>query len=277
MTAVAAFAPDRGRLRRITPALVPPLVGLGIWWLITTLGLVPRYVLPPPLEVVEALAGLFLSGGVIGHALNSLWRLALGFLIGAVLGIGAGILVGRSARAERLLRAPLTFFQAIGGIAWIPLAIVWFGLGTPAVVFVVANITFFVLLQSTIVGVRGVSRTMEDMVRTLGGSRIAVLREVVIPGAFVSALVGTRVGLAYGWRALIGAELIVASNGLGFLTLQASSRLETATVIAAIVVIGVLWLVIDHTLIDALERRTVQRWGLIQTTRSAQPGSARRR
>jgi ABC-type nitrate/sulfonate/bicarbonate transport system permease component len=99
---------------------------------------------------------------------------------------------------------------------------------------------------------------------------------VVIPGAFVSALVGTRVGLAYGWRALIGAELIVASNGLGFLTLQASSRMETATVIAAIVVIGVLWLVIDHTLIDALERRTVRRWGLIQTrTQGARGGGQR--
>jgi NitT/TauT family transport system permease protein/taurine transport system permease protein len=275
MTTLTAAAPLRQDLRRVAPALVPPLVGLAIWWAVTTLGLVPGYVLPPPQDVVRALANLFLSGGVIGHAINSLGRLALGFVIGAVLGIGAGILVGRSARAEQLLRAPLTFFQAIGGIAWIPLAIVWFGLGTPAVVFVVANITFFVLLQSTILGVRGVSRTMEDMVRTLGGSRTAVLREVVIPGAFVSALVGMRVGLAYGWRALIGAELIVASNGLGFLTLQASSRMETATVIAAIAVIGVLWLAIDHTLIDALERRTVRRWGLIQTRTQGRGGGRR--
>jgi NitT/TauT family transport system permease protein/taurine transport system permease protein len=156
------------------------------------------------------------------------------------------------------------FFQSIAGIAWVPLAVIWFGFGQGTVIFVVANAVFFIVLFNTITGVQSVQPALKQVVLTLGGSGWDVLREVVLPGAMVNIFAGLRTGLAFGWRALVAAEMIAGNIGLGYMTLEAAQWYKSGVIVAGILVIGCLWLLMDRLLLRPIELRTVERWGLLR-------------
>lgn len=242
---------------------IPVVVILIAWAVIPPLFDVPEYKAPPPLAVVEALIEIIVSGALLEAVMGSLGRLLLAFGIGTALGISLGMLMASSRSVLRYVTPLVVFFQAIAGVAWIPLAILWFGLGTGPVVFVVANAVFFIVLFNTIMGVQSIPPRLYDAARVLGASRWDLIREVSLPGALVSVLAGAKSGLAFGWRALIGAELIVAGSGLGFLVLQGSRDFRGDIVLAAIPIIGLLWLVMDRIL-TSVEARTVGRWGIVR-------------
>jgi len=158
------------------------------------------------------------------------------------------------------------FFNALSGIAWLPLAITWFGLGWTSVTFIMFNTIFFLVFFNTLVGVRAVPRIFEQAVLTMGGSRRDVIWEVLIPGALPSVVTGIRMSIGFGWRALIAAEMIATSTGLGFLIYNGANFLQSDTILVGIIVIGVLWLLTDRLLLRPLERRTIERWGLVSIT-----------
>ncbi|MGO1051288.1 ABC transporter permease [Crossiella sp. CA198] len=247
--------------------LVPVLLLLLGWALLPVLVDLPAYQLPRLAEVA-ATGWRLLVDGTLAQAIGaSLLRLAVAFLIGAGLGLLLGLSMAASRVLTLLLEPIVAFFQAVAGIAWIPLAIVWFGFGDGPVLFVVANAIFFIVLYNTLLGVHGIQRVLPQAVRTLGGTRWQVLREVLLPGAMVSVLAGLRTGLAFGWRALVAVELIAANSGMGFLTLSASRNYQSEVVVVAIVVVGLLWLAMDRLLLRPIERRTVVRWGMVRKTR----------
>ncbi len=252
---------------RLLPRLegfLPFLVLLAGWWALPHLADIPAYKLPTLNDVWARLEAMTLDGSLLGHIEASLWRLVQGFVVGNALAIPLGIAIGLNRHVADLTRPLLTFLQSIAGIAWIPLAVIWFGIGNGAVVFVIANIIFFSSIYNVVVGVESIPAVLYRAARCHGGRGHQILTQLVLPGALVQIIVGLRASMAYGWRALVGAELIAGTSGIGYLTIDAVQWYQTDTVVMGMILIGVLWLVMDRLLFVPLERMTVMRWGLIQ-------------
>lgn len=243
---------------------VPFLLLLAVWAVAPLVSDFPPYVLPTLGDLWRQVTESIADGSLAAQVAASLVRLAIGFAIGNLLAIPVGLAIGSSRMASDMLRPVLTFLQSIAGIAWVPLAIIWFGIGSGAVIFVVANTIFFSSLYSIIVGVERIPNTMYRAVRSHGGHGVQILTELVLPGALVQMIVGLRNAVAYGWRALVAGEMIAGTSGLGYMTIEAVQWYQTATVIMGMIVIGLLWLIIDRVLFVPLERHTIVRWGLIQ-------------
>ncbi len=256
----------------VQPGLLPIILVIGAWVLLPQFLSIPEYKFPSLEQVAQDLWTLTLNGMLPGALAASLVRLVIGFGIGAALGIIVGLGITLSDRLRTFLLPLIAFFNSIAGIAWIPMAIAWFGFGNGPVLFVIANNIFFVVVYNTILGARSIPAVLFDGVRVLGGGgRVALVREVLLPGAMVGVLGGLRTGLAFGWRALIAVELIAASSGLGYMSIEASRLYDGATVVSVIIVIGVVWLAMDRFFLRPLEARTVMRWGMMKSSAGARP------
>jgi NitT/TauT family transport system permease protein/taurine transport system permease protein len=146
----------------------------------------------------------------------------------------------------------------------VPLAIIWFGIGNGAVIFIIANTIFFSLLLNAVVGVQQIPTVLHRAVKSHGAQGVQVLLSLILPGALVQITLGMRTALAYGWRALVAGEMISGTSGLGYMTMEGVQLFQTDTVLLGMIIIGVLWLVMDKVIFATLERKTVVRWGLLQ-------------
>ncbi len=250
---------------RLVLPMIPFAAILALWFIAPSIFPIPAYKLPTPQLVWEQFAATLSDGSLLKHVLASLERLALGFVIGNALAIPLGIAIGLKKHVSDLCMPLLTFLQSIAGIAWIPLAVLWFGIGNGAIVFVIANIIFFANLHNAVIGVEAVPESYRRAVRSLGATSTQTLFNVIVPGAMVQLLVGLRSSVAFGWRALIGAELIAGTTGLGYMTLDAVQWYQTETVILGMIIVGILWLILDHAVFKTIENRTVIRWGLVRS------------
>jgi len=252
------------RIKPIILPVVPFLLVLAAWLGAIVLFDPPIGVLPRPLKVLEV---PFNEPDYWPNVTASLTRLILGFIVAAVTGLLAGLAAGVSRRVSDFLGPLVTAMNAISGIAWIPLAIAWFGIGTGMVVFIIWNAAFFLVFGNTVLGVRLVPTVLEDSLRTLGASRSQILRQVVFPGAMPYIMAGLRSGLGFGWRAVIAAELVGASSGLGQWIFVAQEFARTDIIVAGALTIGLIGVTMDRLLLAPLERRTIERWGLVGSSR----------
>ena len=243
---------------------LPFLVLLLGWWLLPQLVDYPQYMLPSIGAVLAFAKESIDDGSLLVHVGSSLARLAAGFVIGMALAVPLGLAIALNRHVADMVRPVLSFLQAIAGIAWVPLTIIWFGIGNGSVVFVIANTIFFASLYNTITGVQAIPTSLYRAVRSHGGRGFALLTNLILPGALVQLLLGVRTSMAYGWRALVASEMIAGSSGLGFMTMEAVQWQRTDTIILGMIVIGVLWVAMDRTLFTVIEKRTVARWGLLQ-------------
>jgi taurine transport system permease protein len=194
---------------------------------------------------------------------DSVLRLLSGAALGMVIGIPLGLLVGLSDRAHRALWPVLLFFQAIGDIAWLPILLIWFGFGLTTMTFVIVYTVLFPVVLNTVLGVRSIPLDMHRAALSLGASKIQILWEIVLPGALPNIVTGLRNGLGYGWRALIAAEMIVGTSGIGFLMFDARRAGSVVEIMLGMIVLGVLWYIVDSWVLAPIERATGQRWGLV--------------
>lgn len=262
--------PQIGLTRRILrralaiAVLLGPFVPLIIaWQIVAVLKIYPSYLFPSPLAVVSAFWDLVVSSALWTHIGNSLIRTVLGFSFGAGIALPLGLMMGINRPLSRYLSSLIVFFQAIPGLAWIPLVILWLGIGYAAVTFIIFISVFFPILINTIIGVRSIRSTVIEAARTLGASNLALLWEVYIPGALPSILAGLRLGFGFGWRALVAGEMIASSSGLGFMIFDARQYLRTDVVIVGMILLGLIWLVLDWAILRPIERKTVERWGIL--------------
>ena len=244
--------------------LSPFVLVLIVWQMLAASGRYTINQVPPPALVAEVLWDLVRDGTLGLHISQSLARLALGIATGAGMGIALGIALGMNREAAEFVEPLVTFLNALSGIAWVPLAIVWFGIGPGAVTFILWNSIFFLVLFNTMLGVLSVPPVYRNSILTLGGGRRRVITDVLFPGALPNIVLGLRMGIGFGWRALIAAEMIGATSGLGFMIYNASAYQRSDVIIAGVIVIGVLWTLTDHLLLVPLERWTVERWGLVR-------------
>jgi ABC-type nitrate/sulfonate/bicarbonate transport system permease component len=238
--------------------------GTAAWALASALLPLPDYYLPPPTAVLAAFADLTVKGILPAYVGESLRRMLLAAVFGLVVGVPIGLLLGMSRRVADFFHPILNFFQSVSGIAWLPLMLVWFGFGERTILIAVNYTVLFPVIFNALLGVRSVPRLYEQALRTLGAGRWRIVRDVVLPGALPSIATGLRLGLAYGWRALIAAEMLVGAHGLGFMIFNAQNFHLTARIMLGMGLIGVLWLVLDYFLLRPLEEGTIARWGLVQ-------------
>ena len=244
------------RLRRIASALV-----LILLWEATSSLVLPRMapylvtLLPGPRAVLAALVDLARTGDIVIHVLASLRRVIGAFAIAALLGVGLGLAIGWWRRFGELVDPLVEFFRPIPPLAWIPITIIWFGIGDTQNMFIIFLGAFFPIVLNTIAGVRGVDRALVWGALTLGGTRWQILGEIVLPGSLPLVLTGLRIGLGVGWMALVAAELVAASSGLGFLIEDSRNLLYTERILLGMVLIGVLGSLMDRGM-RVLQRRT---------------------
>ena len=222
----------------------------------------PVYLLPSPIAVAQAAWRLLSDGTLVEYLVASVGRLFIGTVLAFAIAVPLGYAVGVSRTADRMFSPIISVAQPIPGIAWIPLAILWFGLGPMAVGFIIFLAAFFPIALNTVTGVRTISRDLVRVARVFHLPPRMVLLDVVIPGALPYIVTGTRLGFGYAWRALVAGEMIAATSGLGYMIFQARDYLKTDEVIVGMLTIGLFWAAIERLVLRPIERRTIERWGL---------------
>ncbi|MFB7114199.1 ABC transporter permease [Streptomyces sp. NPDC056291] len=250
-----------GTFRTLGPFV--PVVAL--WWLLAALEVFPQSFFVGPPTVVDKLGELLEKGILPGYLADSLTRLCYGVGFGLLIGLPLGFAVAMIRVARRIFWPILLFFQAIADIAWLPIVIVWFGFSLTTVTFVIVYTIVFPLMLSVVAGVEQVPRELLRAARSLGAGRWRVFLEVIVPGALPSVAGGIRTGLGYGWRALVAAEIIVGTSGVGFMMFDARRVGDISQVFLGMVVLGTLWYALDALILAPFERATVERWGMVRT------------
>lgn len=243
--------------------LVVPVLAIALWQWVAASGLVDRQVLPAPLDVwrkwVDYLLPLepfaqYGDGGWIEWAFSgelpvdivaSLYRVVVGFAIGAGLALPLGLAMGASGRVHAWMNPLVQVLRPIPPIAYIPLAMLWFGLGNPPAVFLIAIGAFFPVLMNTIAGVRQVDGIYLRAANNLGAGRLTIFLRVILPAAVPYILSGVRIGIGTAFIVVIVAEMIAVNSGLGFRISEAREYFWSDKVIAGMISIGVLGLAID--------------------------------
>jgi len=233
--------------------LVPALLVVG-WELLARLGEIPPYILPAPTKVVATGIALIQDGTLLPDIGISLLRAAAGFAIGGFIGFALGTAVGFSRLAGVLLDRTILMLRAIPFLAVLPLVIVWLGIGEGAKIFLVAFGVVFPIYMNTVLGMRQVDPKLLELGRVTGLSNWQLIRRIILPGAMPSILNGIRYALATAWLALVVAETIAASSGIGFLAMDAREFLRTDVIVLVIIIYAGIGVVAD-SLARQLERR----------------------
>ena len=204
------------------------------------------------------------DGSLLGHVGASLMRVLVGTALALIAAIPLGIVMGVSPGVSAFLTPPLRFFSVLAGIAWIPIATLWFGYGFGAITFIIFNAVFFIVTYNTLLGVSTIPLAVRNAAASLGAGRLSMLREVLLPGALPNIVTGVRTGLGFAWRGLIAAEMIATNAGLGYMLFVARDFYRTEVIVLGMIIIGVLWLLLDRLVLAPLERATIERWGMVQ-------------
>lgn len=245
-------------VRALKRQLLPwtlPIVLIVVWQIAAQSGWLSSRVLPAPLNVVKAFWSLAVSGELWQHAAVSARRALIGFSIGGGLGLLLGLLTGSWRRAETLLDTTIQMIRNIPALALIPLIILWFGIDESAKLFLVALGVFFPVYINTFHGIRTVDAGLIEMGRSYGLRGWALYRDIILPGALPSILIGVRFSLGLMWVSLIVAETISAQEGIGYMTMNAREFLMTD-----VVLVGILLYALLGKLADLLARSLERVW-----------------
>ena len=230
---------------RFVRAFGLPVICLLAWEAVCRAGKVSTAVLPPPSQVLRKWIEYLTTGELPRDAASSLYRVGVGFFIGAGLALPIGIAMGARTRVYQALNPLIQILRPIPPIAFIPLSILWFGLGNPPAFFLIALGAFFPVLLNTVAGVRGVDSIYVRAARSLGASEASIFRRVLLPGALPSILAGVRIGIGVAFIVVIVAEMIAVNAGLGYRILEAREFMWSDKIIAGMISIGLIGLGID--------------------------------
>ena len=231
---------------RALPFLYAGVFIVAVWQAVVVLTAAHPSLLPPPWDVARGFAALVASGEIFVHTGVSLARVVSAWLLSALIAVPLGLAMGRSRLLERLLDPVIELFRPISPLAWIPLAILWFGIGESGKVFIVFIGTFFPTLLSTIAGVKSIDPVLIHAGQVLGcNDRLRLFRRVVLPASLPSIVVGLRIAFGTGWAAIIAAELVAARSGLGYLISNGMEILRADQVLVGMIVIGILGVLFD--------------------------------
>jgi taurine transport system permease protein len=214
----------------------------GLWWVSTHAGWIKPLFLPKP-EAIWFAFNQAVSGELDGHTLLvhflwSMYRVFSAFILAVLLGIPVGIAMGVSRIARGVFDPPLEFYRPLPPLAYLPLMIIWFGIGEQAKIILLFLAIFAPVVLAARAGVKSISQEQIQAASSMGASKFQVVRHVIMPGAMPEILVGLRIGMGVGWTTLVAAEMVAADAGLGKMVFNASNFLRTDVVILGILIIG---------------------------------------
>jgi taurine transport system permease protein len=253
-----------GQLPGLVAFLAPLALLVIVWAGIVAVLNVDTRVFPGVGDVFGAAVDSIRDGSLARHVGQSLLRVVVGTALAIAVAIPLSVAMSVSPVVASLLTPLFRFFSVLAGIAWIPIATLWFGYGFGAITFVIFNAVFFVVTYNTLLGVASIPRPLRHAAASLGAGRWPMLTEVLLPGALPNIVTGVRTGMGFAWRGLIAAEMIATNAGLGYMLFVARDFYRTEVIVLGMIVIGALWLLIDRTLLAPLERATIERWGLVR-------------
>jgi len=248
------------RTERAFLSLAGLLALLTLWQAVSWAGFFPAGLLPSPLTVAAAIGELWVRGVLLGHIADSLYRFFAGYALAVLLGVPLGLLAGWSRRLEAVVEPLLQLVRPISPIAWMPLAILWFGIGNRPTVFIIFLAAFFPVTLSAIAAVRSVDPLLLRVAQNFGATPGQILVQVVAPAAFPYLAAGLHMALGAAWVFLVAGEMVGVRSGLGFLIVDGRNQVRYDLVMASMVIIGALGLAIDR-LMRAAETRLLGRFG----------------
>ncbi|MGW2327822.1 ABC transporter permease [Streptomyces sp. NPDC001700] len=254
-------------LDKVLPPVVAIVIVLGLWQLAYVLELKPHYQLPSPVDVGHSLQEKWLDGTLLGYVWNSISRGALGFAASLVIGTPLGLLVARVKFVRAAIGPILSGLQSLPSVAWVPAAIIWFGLTDSTIYAVVLLGAVPSIANGLVSGVDRIPPLYLRAGRTIGATGIAGIRHILLPAALPGYIAGLKQGWAFSWRSLMAAELIATSpdlgTGLGQLLDQARVDQDMSLVLAAILLILVVGIGIELLIFAPIERRVLRSRGLL--------------
>lgn len=247
---------------RIALSLAVITLLIATWWVLVLV--THSAIFPTPLQVVTGMLELVRDGTLFDHIGASLFRVGAGFLLALVFAIPLGLWMGWVRGAYSTLNPIFQLLRPISPIAWIPIAILWFGVGNVSPIFLIFISSVFPMIVQTTAGVHTIERRYLRAAENFGVSRYTLFRRVVIPAVWPQIIVGMRIGLGVAWLVVVAAEMIALRSGLGYLIIDsrnAGNRYDL--VIAGMIIIGVIGLLLDGTM-RLLERRKSVRWRYVR-------------
>ena len=237
--------------------LILPILILVIWQVTASSGLTNPLLLPPPANIFKAAMEMLISGELIAHLQISFIRVIEGFMIATVLALIIGGAMGLFTRTFSLLNMTIQLLRPIPPIAWIPLAILWFGIEESSKVFIIILGSFFPIFTNILGGIRQTEYKFVELARVLQVPQKKFVMKVVIPGALPYVVTGLRTGLGYGWMCVVAAELSAGMRGIGYMLTDARAMIQTDRVIVGMLAIGIIGKAMDSLLL-LLERKIVK-------------------
>lgn len=243
----------RQRIPRALRRAIGPVLLVALWHSLSVTGLLPPEALAGPARVLSSAAALWATGELQDAMAASLGRVLTGLAIGGSIGLGLAVVSGLFKVGEDLIDATVQMLRTVPNIALIPLLIIWFGIGEPPKIALIALATSFPIYLNVYAGIRNVDQTLVDAARTLGLGRAGLIRHVILPGALPGALVGLRYSLGVAWLALVFGEQVNATAGIGYLMSNAREFFQTDVIVVCLAVYALLGLAVD-LVVRLLER-----------------------
>lgn len=251
----------RSKSVRLTNGLIGLMLPLGlliIWQIAGSAELLNPILLPSPFDIWEEFRAMLLSGELLNNLGVSTWRVVMGFVLGGGLGLAAGLWVGFSYKAERLLNPTLQMLRTLPHLAIAPLFILWFGFGEESKLLLIAKGSFFPLYINTFLGIRSVDNKLFEVARVLEFSRPQMILKLILPASLPNILLGVRLSLGVAWIGLVVAEMMGSTSGIGFMINDARSMSLTTVMFTGIIVFAIMGKLSDSLVL--LAERRLLRW-----------------
>jgi NitT/TauT family transport system permease protein len=256
------------RTRSILRGTMSILVMAALYETIARSGLFPPALMPTLGKVGSTLIDLLADGSMLRHAFYTLYRMLSGFALAVAIGLPLGILMGRYRAVENFFLPLTSALMPIPSLAWVPVFILWFGLGNTVTILIVLYAAMFPMVLSAWSGMRAVNRLWLRAAGAMGADENALFWKVLLPGASPFIITGLRQAFLRAWIAVVGAEMIAASDwGLGWVIYDSREFLNVDVMLASVAVIGIIGFAFERLVFGSLERMTVQRWGMVRATK----------
>jgi NitT/TauT family transport system permease protein len=244
---------------RLLPVIVLILI-IAFWALLSLLQVFPESAFPAPLAVAKGFGEEIRAGRLFDDLIASIFRVSIGFALAVALGIPLGLLLGHRARARKALLPAINFFRNLSPLAWIPFAILWFGIGDRPAIFLIFLASFFPIVLATIAAVASISIVYFRVAENYGYRGAELLTQVTLPAIAPQVITALRITAGLAWVVVVAAEMIAGQDGLGFAIWDSRNGLRVDLLVVNMIVIGLIGVVIDRLLL-LLTRLPSIRWG----------------
>jgi NitT/TauT family transport system permease protein len=257
------------RTRSALRAAITLVVAAAAYEALARSGIFPPVLMPPLSKIGGTLWTNLIDGTLIAHAGSTMYRVLVGMGLAVIVALPLGILMGRFKPIENFFLPLASAFMPIPSLAWVPVFILWFGLGNMVAILIVLYAALFPMLLNAWAGVRAVNPLWLRAAGAMGADERALFWKVIVPGASPFIITGLRQAFLRAWIAVIGAEFLAASDwGLGWVIFDAKEFLNADLMMASLAVIGAIGFAFERLVFGTLERATVQRWGMVRMAKS---------